>query len=61
MSTAQTRIRCLRGAAAKVPGDVTWNFEKFFVGRDGEVVQRFGPRTTADAPEVIQATTLAVA
>ena len=51
----------LHGTAAKFPGDVTWNFEKFLIGRDGEVVQRFGPRTTPDAPEVIQAITQAVA
>jgi len=33
-------------------GDVQWNFEKFLVGPDGEVVGRFRPRTLPDAPEV---------
>ncbi len=33
-------------------GDVQWNFEKFLVGADGEVVARFRPRTTPDAAEV---------
>jgi glutathione peroxidase len=36
-------------------GDITWNFEKFLVGRDGNVIARFGPRTKPDAPEVIKA------
>ncbi|QXG77613.1 glutathione peroxidase [Modestobacter sp. L9-4] len=33
-------------------GDVQWNFEKFLLSADGEVVARFRPRTTPDAPEV---------
>ncbi len=36
-------------------GDITWNFEKFLVGADGEVVARFRPRTEPDAPEVVSA------
>ncbi|TRW85498.1 glutathione peroxidase [Mycolicibacterium sp. 018/SC-01/001] len=36
-------------------GDVQWNFEKFLVSADGEVVARFRPRTAPDAPEVIEA------
>ena len=36
-------------------GDIQWNFEKFLVGPDGEVVNRFRPRTEPDAPEVINA------
>lgn len=35
-------------------GKVSWNFEKFLVAPDG-TVQRFGPRTVPDAPEVIAA------
>jgi glutathione peroxidase len=31
---------------------ITWNFEKFLVNRDGQVVARFGPQTT---PEQIAA------
>jgi glutathione peroxidase len=33
-------------------GDVQWNFEKFLVSGDGDVVARFRPRTQPDAPEV---------
>ena len=29
----------------KHAGPITWNFEKFLVGRDGQVVARHGPRT----------------
>ena len=28
--------------------DIDWNFGKFLVGRDGESVERFGPRTAPD-------------
>ena len=41
--------------AAGEAGDVQWNFEKFLVGSDGEVVARFRPRTEPDAPEVVEA------
>ena len=34
-------------------GDVKWNFEKFVVGKDGEVSGRFRTRTRPDAPEVV--------
>ena len=29
--------------------DITWNFEKFLIDRDGNVVQRFGPGVTPEA------------
>ncbi|MEO7773773.1 MAG: glutathione peroxidase [Steroidobacteraceae bacterium] len=32
------------------PGDITWNFEKFLIGRDGKVLKRYSPRTTPDDP-----------
>ena len=32
--------------------DIKWNFEKFLVGRDGQVVQRFGSRTAPEAAEL---------
>lgn len=28
--------------------DITWNFEKFLVDRDGEVVERFPPQVTPE-------------
>ena len=34
--------------------DIGWNFEKFLIGRDGTVVERFGPMVTPEeiAPKV---------
>ncbi len=36
-------------------GDVRWNFEKWLVSADGDVVARFAPTTVPDAPEVVAA------
>lgn len=33
-------------------GDIRWNFEKFLVGRDGNVVARFSPLVAPEAPEL---------
>lgn len=30
------------------PGRITWNFTKFLVDKNGDVVARFAPKTTAD-------------
>ncbi len=47
--------RLLAGEGAEFPGDITWNFEKFLVGKDGRVLARFAPRTTPDDPALISA------
>jgi glutathione peroxidase len=36
-------------------GDIRWNFEKFLLDGEGNVVARFNPRTEPDAPEVLSA------
>jgi glutathione peroxidase len=36
-------------------GNVTWNFEKFLVGRDGRVVRRFRPKVVPEDPRVVEA------
>lgn len=36
-------------------GDVEWNFEKFLVSPNGDVVARFRSGTAPDAPEVVAA------
>ena len=36
-------------------GPIKWNFEKFVIGRNGEVVARFPTGTKPDAPEVVKA------
>lgn len=35
--------------------DVLWNFEKFLIGRNGEIVARFAPPKTPDDPGVVAA------
>jgi glutathione peroxidase len=36
-------------------GGVKWNFEKFLINRDGEVVGRYRSKTTPDDPAVVSA------
>jgi glutathione peroxidase len=36
-------------------GDIQWNFEKFLVAPNGEIVARFRPLTEPEAPELIAA------
>ncbi|ADJ43459.1 glutathione peroxidase [Amycolatopsis mediterranei S699] len=36
-------------------GDVQWNFEKFLIGADGEVLARFRPRTEPEDEAVVKA------
>ena len=36
-------------------GKIAWNFEKFLIGRDGEVKARFSPRTKPDDKSVVAA------
>lgn len=43
------------GIPVSPPGEVLWNFEKFLVARNGEVVQRFAPDVTADDPRLVAA------
>ena len=35
-------------------GDIRWNFEKFLVGRDGEVIARFSPMVEPEATEIVE-------
>ncbi len=50
-----------KGRAPLYPDDILWNFEKFLVGRDGQVVQRFSPDMTPEDPIVMEAIKLALA
>lgn len=34
-------------------GGIVWNFEKFLIGRNGEVAARFAPDLTADDPRLL--------
>jgi len=42
-------------------GDIRWNFNKFLIGRDGEVLARFEPPVEPTSPEVKQAIEKALA
>ncbi|MNZ46198.1 Hydroperoxy fatty acid reductase gpx2 [compost metagenome] len=53
--------RLLAGEGAEFPGDITWNFEKFLVGKDGRVLARFSPRTAPDDSTVVTAIEKALA
>nr|WP_197526374.1 glutathione peroxidase [Botrimarina colliarenosi] len=35
------------------PGPIKWNFEKFLIGRDGEVTGRYASRVTPDSVELV--------
>lgn len=50
-----------KGRAPKEPGDILWNFEKFLIGRDGTVVQRFSPDMTPEDPIVMESIKAALA
>jgi glutathione peroxidase len=41
--------------SVKPQGDVAWNFEKFLINKQGEVVARFGSGVTPTSAELIQA------
>lgn len=45
----------------KFSGDISWNFEKFLVDRNGQVINRFSPKTKPDADDVIKAVEAALA
>ena len=40
--------------AAPPMGDIGWNFEKFVIGRDGNVVARFSSQTPPTDPSLVQ-------
>ena len=42
-------------------GDITWNFEKFLIGRDGKVIARFAPKTEITEPQLKAAIETALA
>ncbi|MEE4409629.1 MULTISPECIES: glutathione peroxidase [unclassified Serratia (in: enterobacteria)] len=50
-----------KGRAPKKTGDILWNFEKFLIGRDGQVIQRFSPDTTPEDPALVAAVKQALA
>ena len=43
------------------PGDIKWNFAKFLIGKQGEVVARFAPTTAPASEGVVEAVDRALA
>lgn len=43
------------GIETGAPDEILWNFEKFLVNKNGEVVQRFSPDVPPDAEVLVQA------
>ena len=50
-----------KSANPKTGGDIQWNFTKFLVGPDGQIITRFEPAVTPDSPEVTSAIEKALA
>jgi len=50
-----------KSANPKTGGDIQWNFTKFLVGPDGQIITRFEPAVTPDSPEVAAAIEKALA
>lgn len=47
--------RALTGKDGVFPGDVSWNFGKFLIGKDGKAIARFEPTAAPDSVEVTAA------
>lgn len=50
-----------KGHGTLYPDDILWNFEKFLIGRDGNVIQRFSPDMSPEDPIVLEAIQQALA
>lgn len=42
----------LAGEESPFPGDITWNFNKFLVGRDGSILQRYESKVEPQSEEL---------
>ncbi len=51
----------LTGKGAAFPGEVTWNFTKFLLDKNGKVMKRFAPDVEPDAEEIVKAVETALA
>jgi glutathione peroxidase len=51
----------LAGDRSPFPGNIKWNFNKFLIGRDGRIVQRFDSKVKPDSPELVEAIEQALA
>ncbi len=45
----------LAGSSSPFPGRITWNFNKFLIGRDGKILNRFDSKVKPDSADLVQA------
>jgi glutathione peroxidase len=51
----------LAGSTSPFPGDIKWNFNKFLVGKDGKILNRFDSKVTPESEELTKAIETALA
>jgi len=51
----------LAGSESPFPGNITWNFNKFLISRDGKIIKRFDSKVKPESPEMTQAIEAALA
>jgi glutathione peroxidase len=51
----------LAGADSPFPGNITWNFNKFLISKDGKILKRFDSSVKPESPELTQAIEAAIA
>jgi glutathione peroxidase len=51
----------LSGEGATFPGKIGWNFNKFLVGKDGQVIARYESKVAPESDELIKAVETALA
>ena len=44
----------LAGKGSPFPGSIKWNFNKFLIGRDGKILERFDSKVKPDSAELVQ-------
>ena len=49
------------GATTNPEPGILWNFEKFLVSRNGDIIARFSPEVTPDDPAIVSAIESAIA
>jgi len=53
--------KALTGNDSKFPGEIKWNFNKFVIDRNGQIVQRFDSPVKPDSTELVSAVEAALA
>lgn len=53
-STLESKLQ-EHGLLNGLAGDILWNFEKFLIGKDGHLIERFAPDVKPEDPMIISA------